>query len=161
MRADAENIQMYARIEHKKGSGAIPFGTIVAMLPRKDNEAPDAGGCEGSRHRIEQVFQEGKGKVGLGQYEARGWLGWHHHITLSLLALWFLQLERRRAGKKTPALTMPQLRKIRTRLLERKPTAAAIAEEIREVARRNEEARIYHWHKATATLPPRRRRTDT
>jgi SRSO17 transposase len=54
----------------------------------------------GERHRIEEVLEEGKGEVGLGQYEVRSWVGWHHHMTLSLLALWFLTLERRRLGKK-------------------------------------------------------------
>jgi SRSO17 transposase len=52
------------------------------------------------RHGIEEVFQAGKGEVGLAQYEVRSWVGWHHHMTLSLLALWFLILERRRLGKK-------------------------------------------------------------
>jgi SRSO17 transposase len=54
------------------------------------------------RHDIEEVFQEAKGEVGLGHYEARSWVGWHHHMTLSLLALWFLTSERRRVGKKNP-----------------------------------------------------------
>ena len=52
------------------------------------------------RHRVEEVLQAGKGEVGLGQYEVRSWVGWHHHMTLSLLALWFLTTERRRVGKK-------------------------------------------------------------
>jgi len=47
-----------------------------------------------ARHRGEEVFAEGKGEVGLGQYEVRRWDGWHHHMTLSLLALWFVSLER-------------------------------------------------------------------
>ena len=46
------------------------------------------------RHRAEQVFQEGKEEVGLGRYEVRSWVGWHHHRTLSLLAPWFLSLTR-------------------------------------------------------------------
>jgi SRSO17 transposase len=52
------------------------------------------------RHRIEQLFQEGKGEAGLAHYEVRSWVGWHHHMTLSFLALWFLQLEKRRIGGK-------------------------------------------------------------
>ena len=54
------------------------------------------------RHRVEEMLQAGKGEVGLGQYEMRSWVGWHHHMTLSLLALWFLTLERRRVGGKNP-----------------------------------------------------------
>ena len=48
------------------------------------------------RHGIEEMLQAAKGEVGLGQYEVRSWVGWHHHMTLSLLALWFLTLERSR-----------------------------------------------------------------
>src|SRR3954471_16546049 len=51
-----------------------------------------------TRHRIEEVFGAAKGEVGLGQYEVRSWVGWHHHMTLPLVALWFLVLERIRVG---------------------------------------------------------------
>jgi SRSO17 transposase len=54
----------------------------------------------GARHHIEELLQQGKGEVGLGHYEVRSWVGWHHHMTLSLLALWFLQTERLRLGGK-------------------------------------------------------------
>ncbi len=53
-----------------------------------------------ARHRVEELLEAGKGEVGLGQYEVRSWVGWHHHMTLSLLALWFLQAERLRLGGK-------------------------------------------------------------
>lgn len=56
--------------------------------------------AQGSRHRIEELFAEGNGEVGLDHCEVRSWLGWGHHVTLSLLALWFTQLERRRLKKK-------------------------------------------------------------
>ena len=36
----------------------------------------------------------------MSHYEVRSWTGWHHHMTLTLLALWFLQLERLEMGKK-------------------------------------------------------------
>jgi SRSO17 transposase len=54
----------------------------------------------GGRHRVEELLEAGKGEVGLGHYEVRSWVGWHHHMTLSLLALWFLQTERLRLGGK-------------------------------------------------------------
>ena len=52
------------------------------------------------RHRVEETFQEGKGEVGLAHYEVRSWTGWHHHMTLCFLAMFFLVLERLRVGKK-------------------------------------------------------------
>ena len=56
----------------------------------------------GARHRIEERLEEGKQEVGLSHYEVRSWVGWRHHMTLSLLALWFLQTERLRLGGKNP-----------------------------------------------------------
>jgi len=58
--------------------------------------------AHGRRHTAEELLQEGKGEVGLGHYEVRSWVGWHHHMTLSLLALWFLRLERLRLGGENP-----------------------------------------------------------
>ena len=54
------------------------------------------------RHRIEEIFEQAKGEAGLDHYEVRSWVGWHHHITLALLALWFVIRERRRLGGKNP-----------------------------------------------------------
>jgi SRSO17 transposase len=66
----------------------------------RDERLPVLATVHSERHRVEQVLQEGKGEVGLGHYEVRSWVGWHHHMTLSMLALWFLTLERRRLGGK-------------------------------------------------------------
>ncbi len=54
----------------------------------------------GRRHRIEELLEQGNQEVGLSHYEVRSWVGWHHHMTLSLLALWFLETERLRLGGK-------------------------------------------------------------
>src|SRR5512135_3314511 len=71
------------------------------------NAGPDASLSElvrvhGTRPRIEELFESGKGDAGLAHYEVRSWVGWHHHVTLSLLALWFLCLERRQIGGENP-----------------------------------------------------------
>jgi SRSO17 transposase len=61
---------------------------------------PAVVAAHGRRHGAEELFGAGKGEVGLGHYEVRSWVGWHHHMTLSLLALWFVALEKGRLGKK-------------------------------------------------------------
>lgn len=55
-----------------------------------------------AEHRIEECLQRGKSEAGLADYQVRTWNGWHHHITLSLMATWFLVLESQR-GKKVDA----------------------------------------------------------
>lgn len=44
----------------------------------------------GMRWPIESCFEVGKQELGLGDYEVRSWRGWHHHMTLVLLAMAFL-----------------------------------------------------------------------
>jgi SRSO17 transposase len=83
-----------------RGLGAEPpTWYTVSNAPRRERLATLVK-VQSERHRVEEVLQEGKGEVGLGHYEVRSWVGWHHHMTLALLALWFLALERRRLGGK-------------------------------------------------------------
>jgi hypothetical protein len=54
-------------------------------------------------------------------------------------------------------VTVSQVRSIFTELLRQpSPSVERIAEVVSGVLRRNEEARIYHWHQRTGALPPRR-----
>jgi SRSO17 transposase len=55
-----------------------------------------------SRHWIEQDYQQMKEELGLDHFEGRSWNGWHHHVTLVMLAHGFLQRERRRRRDKSP-----------------------------------------------------------
>jgi SRSO17 transposase len=51
------------------------------------------------RWRVEQDYRECKGALGLDHFEGRGWVGWHHHVTLVSVAHGFLTLERLRRPK--------------------------------------------------------------
>ena len=62
----------------------------------------------GGRWSIEQDFQAAKGECGLDEYETRGWVGWHHHTCLSMLAKFFLVLQRQRLEKKRTADDRPR-----------------------------------------------------
>jgi SRSO17 transposase len=48
-----------------------------------------------TRFWIERVFQDAKTSVGMADYQARGWIAWHHHMSLVMLALLFLLKQRR------------------------------------------------------------------
>ncbi len=60
---------------------------------------PEFARAAKAEHRVEECIQQCKSEAGLGDYEVRNWVGWHHHQTLSLIATWFLVCETRR-GKK-------------------------------------------------------------
>lgn len=51
----------------------------------------------GSRWAIEECFEQSKQEAGLDEYEVRSWVGWHRHITLSMLAHATLSVIRSRA----------------------------------------------------------------
>jgi len=53
-----------------------------------------------ARWTIETEFETDKGETGLDEYEVRGWPGWHHHLTLALLAGAFLLTVRQEWGEK-------------------------------------------------------------
>ena len=67
----------------------------------------------GSRWRIETEFETEKGEVGLDEYEARSWAGWHHHIAMCLLGL------QQDWGKKMPRITRPQVYRVVCEMLPR------------------------------------------
>jgi len=63
------------------------------------NAAPDAtterlAYMQGQRYSVERALQDAKQQSGLGEYQVRGWRGWHHHTTLVMLAMLFITRER-------------------------------------------------------------------
>ena len=109
---------------------------------------------------IEASFQRGKGEVGMDEYQVRTWQGWHHHMALSLIAVWFLIGETHRGQQVTPALTLPQVRYgLSVLLLEVYCTAGTdyICRQVSRQLMRNELARFYH-HRTRKCLPPRKLR---
>jgi hypothetical protein len=111
---------------------------------------------------IEASFQRGKGEVGMDAYQVRTWEGWHHHMALTLIAVWFLISETHRGQQWTPALTLPQVRYgLSLLLLETFLTlgVSSICRHVQRQLRRNELARFYHYH-TRQCLPSRKLRRD-
>ena len=111
---------------------------------------------------IEASFKRGKGEAGMDEYQVRTWEGWHHHMALTLIAVWFLSEETHRGQQLTPALTLPQVRDGLSVLLMEVVCTLSIPSICRHVQRqllRNELARFSHHHTRNC-LPPRKLRRD-
>ena len=109
---------------------------------------------------IEASFQRGKSEAGMDEYQVRTWEGWHHHMALTLIAVWFLIGETHRGQQWTPALTLPQVRYgLSVLLLEVFciPGTDYICRQVYRQLMRNELARFYH-HRTRKCLPPRKLR---
>ena len=55
----------------------------------------------GVRWTIEQCFEEGKSELGMDHYEVRKYLGWNHHMLISMLSHFFLWHLKIKLGKKS------------------------------------------------------------
>ena len=56
----------------------------------------------GMRWPIETVIEESKSGLGMDHYEVRTWLGWHHHMTMCILAHHFLVRTQQKLKKTRP-----------------------------------------------------------
>ena len=109
-----------------------------------------------AEHRIEECLERSKGEAGLGDYQVRNWKAWHHHLTLALLAVWFLNQETRRGKKLTPALTLPQLRQLIGGVIDvylRTNVPDSLCRRSTRWLQRNEQARFYQY-RSRNILPP-------
>jgi hypothetical protein len=111
---------------------------------------------------IEASSKRGKGEVGMDEYQVRTWQGWHHHMILSLISVWFLIGETHRGQQLTPALTLPQVRYGLSLLLLEvfcSPSIDYICRQVHRQLMRNELTRFYH-HRTRKCIPPRKLRRD-
>ena len=120
-------------------------------------------GAQRQRHRIEEVFEAGNGEAGLDHYEVRSWVGWHHHMTLCPggVVVPVPGTTASRGGKPRRSRCRRCGRSSRGCSAIRRRRPEEIAAEVTRVLRRNEESRIYHWHKATGEFPPPRTRPES
>ncbi|MEI6365445.1 MAG: IS701 family transposase [Actinomycetes bacterium] len=95
------------------------------------------------RNVIERNFRDGKSEVGMADYQTRGWVAWHHHMALVMMALLFLMQERMHspqpASEEGPiGITSGDITFILERYLPNRAYGQANEEEVRKML----EARI-------------------
>ena len=75
------------------GGEPDPLGYWLVTLPSHTALEAVVNTAKG-RWWIEQGYRDLKQEVGLGDFEGRGWRGFHHHVTLTLAAYGFLVMQR-------------------------------------------------------------------
>jgi SRSO17 transposase len=97
------------------------------------------------RWPVETTIEECKGELGLDHYEVRGWIGWHHHTTMTMLSHHFLVKLRVELGAEAPALTVSQVRKLLQVVLpKREFDEAGVVAEIERIQKQNYAAYLSH-----------------
>lgn len=99
----------------------------------------------GSRYWIERTFEDGKGIAGLADYQVRSWTGWHHHMTMTILAMLYLMVLSIDLGKKADFLTVQDVKEIFEVIMpKRKVTSEELVQLILEKHKRRLSARLSH-----------------
>jgi len=96
-------------------------GETKYYLSNADEQTPleTMAQVTGARWRVEEFFEDGKGALGMSDYEARGWPSWHHHMSLVALAHLYVTLTRRELKRNTPKLTLPMAVRLLREVLPR------------------------------------------
>jgi SRSO17 transposase len=112
----------------------------------------------GVRWRVEEFLEDGKGHLGMAQYEARSWTSWHHHMSLVALAHLYVTQTRRDLRRKVPDLTIDMaMRLLRASLPRPQLTVEEAGKLIDYYRDRNEQARDSHrktWLAKHPTVVP-------
>jgi len=73
-----------------------------------------------TRYWVERAIEDAKGLAGLDEYQVIGWRGWHHHMTMTMLAMLFLLTLRKNLVLQAPMLTLQDAKQILEILLPKK-----------------------------------------
>lgn len=110
-----------------------------------ETQLPTFAWVSGMRWPIETCFENGKQKLGLGDYQVRSWTGWHHHMTLSILAHFFLVRLQIKLKDEAPKLTLPQaIVLLKAALAQPQPDPAKAIDIVNYYQRRHHQAYLSH-----------------
>lgn len=119
----------------------IPEGRLKFSIcnAHPEDGIAELASVQGTRHFAERAFQDGKSEVGMADYQVRKWLGWHHHMTMTMLALLFVLRYRVLFAERHPMLSARDIRELLQDLLPRKYAGAEMA--VLKIERRHDRRR--------------------
>ena len=62
------------------------------------------------RYWVERGIQDCKDVIGMTEYQVRGWRAWHHHITLTIMALHYMLEQKVLHEEEVPLLSCPDIK---------------------------------------------------
>ncbi len=77
------------------------------------------------RYWVERVFEDAKGTCGLADYQVQKWSGWHHHMALVMMAMFFMLSERVTQQEVHPLLSCADIEALLVHYLPRRDLTEA------------------------------------
>jgi SRSO17 transposase len=77
---------------------------------------------QSQRSWIERGLEDAKSECGMADYQLRGWVGWHHHIALVMMAMLFMCKERLINKEEYPLLSCSDIETLLASFLPRRNT---------------------------------------
>lgn len=106
------------------------------------------------RYWVERALQDSKGLAGLDEYQVLGWRGWHHHMTMVLLAMLFLLQLKHTLRPNAPMLTLQDVHEILRVVMPRKSLSF---EEVVELIRQKH---LNRWRSRNSYLKKQEEQLD-
>lgn len=75
------------------------------------------------RYWVERAIQDCKDTLGMADYQVRSWRAWHHHITLTIMALHYMLEQKVEHEEQVPLLSCPDIKFFLAMNLMRKATS--------------------------------------
>jgi SRSO17 transposase len=75
------------------------------------------------RYWVERGIQDCKDTLGMTDYQVRGWRAWHHHITLTIMALHYILEQKILCEEEIPLLSCPDIKFFLALTLPRKASS--------------------------------------
>lgn len=123
--------------EGKQGSKAYKYALSNAGEGQYTTE--ELVGMQSQRYFVERCFQDSKQEAGMSHYPVRGWLAWHHHMVMVMMALHFILREKMLFKEAFPLLSAYDVREI---MLNVYPTKGMTQNEIMaQIHKRHEQRR--------------------
>ena len=103
---------------------------------------------QAQRYWIERNFQEAKNQCGMGEYQARKWKSWHHHMAMVMMAMLFMLEQRMLFKDDHPLLSCFDIVCILNFLLPRRATTLEeVIRQLEERHRRRQASIDHAYHK--------------
>ena len=75
------------------------------------------------RYWVERGIQDCKDSLGMTDYQVRGWRAWHHHMTMTIMALHYILEQKVLHEQEIPLLSVPDIKFFMAQTLPQKATS--------------------------------------